>query len=175
SSNTKLADFLLRDFSQEEPRRSAAKNAFALLGQHRYELAASFFILGAQPFDAVSVLLRDRRDPQLALLVARLLDGGALGGPLARRLVEQVVSCLERAHCSTRTGLPGLLAAAANAGSGARPVDRSVIRRSRPAAASGVAVGGLACCPDAGVVSCGADGVVRYHPLAPQLLDLRRS
>ncbi len=36
ASNLKIADFLLRDFNQEEPRRSAAKNAFALLGQHRY-------------------------------------------------------------------------------------------------------------------------------------------
>lgn len=31
----KVADFLLKDFSHAEPRNSAAKNAFALLGQHR--------------------------------------------------------------------------------------------------------------------------------------------
>ncbi|GFR41681.1 hypothetical protein Agub_g2427 [Astrephomene gubernaculifera] len=112
ASNLKIAEFLLKDFSQPEPRRSAAKNAFALLGQHRYELAAAFFILAAQPQEAVSVLVRERRDPQLALLVARLLDAPAaggnggggggimsvsssgssslgLGGPLARRLIEK--------------------------------------------------------------------------------------
>ncbi|KAG2488583.1 hypothetical protein HYH03_012902 [Edaphochlamys debaryana] len=110
SSNLKVADFLLKDFTHEEPRRSAAKNAFALLGQHRYELAAAFFILAGQHSDAVGVLVRERRDPQLALLVARLLDasGGVtgpgmaappagagagtglpVGGPVARRLIEQ--------------------------------------------------------------------------------------
>lgn len=43
----KLADFLSRDFRQAPNRAAAAKNAFVLLGQHRYELAAVFFILGA--------------------------------------------------------------------------------------------------------------------------------
>ena len=43
----KLADFLARDFRQAASRAAAAKNAFVLLGQHRYELAAVFFILGA--------------------------------------------------------------------------------------------------------------------------------
>jgi hypothetical protein len=43
----KLADFLARDFKQAPNRAAAAKNAFVLLGQHRYELAAVFFILGA--------------------------------------------------------------------------------------------------------------------------------
>ncbi|GIL64640.1 hypothetical protein Vafri_18534, partial [Volvox africanus] len=99
SSNLKVADFLLKDFSHDEPRRSAAKNAFALLGQHRYELAAAFFILAGQQYDAVSVLVRERRDPQLALLVTRLLDppGHAPGGPLARRLIEQELMPLAQA------------------------------------------------------------------------------
>ncbi len=56
----------------------------------RYELASAFFILAGQHHEAVSVLVRERRDPQLALLVARLLDGGATGGPVSRRLVERV-------------------------------------------------------------------------------------
>ena len=43
----KLADFLARDFRQLAARAAAAKNAFVLLGQHRYDLAAVFFILGA--------------------------------------------------------------------------------------------------------------------------------
>ncbi|EFJ47769.1 hypothetical protein VOLCADRAFT_117790 [Volvox carteri f. nagariensis] len=98
SSNLKIADFLLRDFNQAEPRKSAAKNAFALLGQHRYELAAAFFILAGQLYDAVSVLVREQRDPQLALLVARLLDppGSGPGGPVARRLIEQELMPLAR-------------------------------------------------------------------------------
>ena len=44
----KLADFLSRDFRQAPNRAAAAKNAFVLLGQHRYELATMFFILGVR-------------------------------------------------------------------------------------------------------------------------------
>jgi len=36
ASNTKVVDFLARDFEQEASRRAAAKNAFALLGQHKW-------------------------------------------------------------------------------------------------------------------------------------------
>ncbi len=43
----KLADFLARDFRQPAARAAAAKNAFVLLGQHRYDLAAVFFVLSA--------------------------------------------------------------------------------------------------------------------------------
>ncbi len=46
SQNRRLADFLSRDFSQPANRQAASKNAFVLLGQHRYSLAAAFFILG---------------------------------------------------------------------------------------------------------------------------------
>ncbi|GIL85903.1 hypothetical protein Vretifemale_14429, partial [Volvox reticuliferus] len=113
--------------------------------------------------------------------MCNLLATGGRDGSLA--LVDissgKVISSMERAHCTTRTGLPGLLAAAAasagsGVGGGPRPVDRSVARRSRPSGASGVTVGGLCCVRDAGLLSCGTDGVVRYHPLSPQLLDLRR-
>ena len=44
----KLADFLSRNFNDAANRGAAAKNAFVLLGQHRYEMAAVFFILGAK-------------------------------------------------------------------------------------------------------------------------------
>ena len=43
----KLSDFLARDFGQAANRAAAAKNAYVLLGQHKPELAAAFFVLGA--------------------------------------------------------------------------------------------------------------------------------
>ena len=46
ANNKKVADFLGRDFSDVKNRTSASKNAFVLLGKHRHELAAAFFILG---------------------------------------------------------------------------------------------------------------------------------
>ena len=45
-NHKKLADFLMRDFRQDKHKDAACKNAFTLLGQHRYELAAAFFVLG---------------------------------------------------------------------------------------------------------------------------------
>lgn len=41
----RVSEFLGRDFALPESRAAAAKNAFALLGQHRHETAAAFFIL----------------------------------------------------------------------------------------------------------------------------------
>ena len=46
ANNKKVADFLGRDFSDVKNRTAASKNAFVLLGKHRHELAAAFFILG---------------------------------------------------------------------------------------------------------------------------------
>ena len=48
SQQVKLADFLNRDFNDSRNREAACKNAFVLLGQHRYEMAAAFFLLGVQ-------------------------------------------------------------------------------------------------------------------------------
>ena len=49
ANQPKQADFLARDFSQQKHREAACKNAFVLLGQHRHELAAAFFVLGEHP------------------------------------------------------------------------------------------------------------------------------
>jgi len=46
TQQAKQAEFLSRDFTVEKHRHAACKNAFVLLGKHRRELAAAFFILG---------------------------------------------------------------------------------------------------------------------------------
>jgi len=46
TNQARQADFLGRDFSQERHQQAACKNAFVLMGNHRPELAAAFFILG---------------------------------------------------------------------------------------------------------------------------------
>ncbi|GFH33780.1 uncharacterized protein HaLaN_33201, partial [Haematococcus lacustris] len=80
-----MADFLGRDFRAPESRHAAAKNAYALLGQHKYDLAAAFFLLSGALGDAVSVLAKERGEPQLALMVARL------AGPEATSALQAVV------------------------------------------------------------------------------------
>lgn len=49
ANHKKQADFLMRDFGQDSSKGAACKNAFTLLGQHRHQLAAAFFVLGALP------------------------------------------------------------------------------------------------------------------------------
>ena len=73
----RLLHFFSRDFSDPENQKSALKNAYVLLSQHRYELSAAFFILGGQRSDAYEILGGNAGDFQLAFAVARLLEGDA--------------------------------------------------------------------------------------------------
>ncbi|KAI9224736.1 RAVE complex protein Rav1 C-terminal, partial [Blastocladiella britannica] len=79
---------LMSNFLSQEPsdkwRKSAAKNAFVLLGKQRFELAACFFLLAESNADAVTVCIRNLRDPQLALLLVKLL--GEPVGPVLQQI-----------------------------------------------------------------------------------------
>ncbi|ODM97221.1 DmX-like protein 2 [Orchesella cincta] len=76
--NTKMEQFFQNDFSQERWRKAALKNAYALLGKQRFEHAAAFFLLSGSLKDALEVCLSKLKDIQLALVIARLYDGGDL-------------------------------------------------------------------------------------------------
>ncbi len=67
----------------------------------RYDLAAAFFLLAKNVREAVGVLAHERGDPQLALMVARIAEGGA-GGP-AGSLVIHNVSDITNTHTHTHT------------------------------------------------------------------------
>ena len=71
----KLVSFLARDFTETENQTAAQKNAYVLMGKHRYELAAAFFLLGNSLEDAISVCHRNMKDPQLAVVICRLFGG----------------------------------------------------------------------------------------------------
>jgi hypothetical protein len=56
SSNLRtLADFMERDFSDPKHQAAAGKNAYVLLGKHRFELAAAMFILAGSTGEALAV------------------------------------------------------------------------------------------------------------------------
>ncbi|GAB0492323.1 hypothetical protein MMPV_003585 [Pyropia vietnamensis] len=74
----RMAAFLRRDFRAASHRGAAAKNAYVLLSKHRLEMAAAFFVLAGDAPGAVTLVRRRLGDEQLALLLARLLDGGEL-------------------------------------------------------------------------------------------------
>jgi WD40 repeat protein len=73
--NVPVHDFLRNDFNLDKWKTAAMKNAYVLLGKQKFELAAAFFLLGGQLKDCVDVCIKKLGDYQLALLVARLVEG----------------------------------------------------------------------------------------------------
>lgn len=89
SGNRKFVEFFARDFSQEDNRVAALKNAHVLMSQHRYELAAAFFLLGNALDHAVSVLAKNANQMQLAVMICRLWDSGT--SPAFKTLVNNLL------------------------------------------------------------------------------------
>lgn len=71
----KTLKLLGQDFGEEKHRTTALKNAYALLGKHRFEYAAAFFLLGDSLRDAVNVICKNMQDVGLAVAVARVYGG----------------------------------------------------------------------------------------------------
>lgn len=67
----KVAKFVRKDFSDPANAKLAERNAYSLLGQHKYLLSAAFFVLAKNWRQAVRVCSRER--PLAACLLARLL------------------------------------------------------------------------------------------------------
>lgn len=82
--------FLANDFSQPKWKTAALKNAYALRGKQRFEYAAAFFLLGGSLKDAVHVCLRNLSDFQLAIALARVVEGGS-DGPVLRDILHSTV------------------------------------------------------------------------------------
>lgn len=97
SNEVRVGSFLARDFDSEGGRSAAAKNAHALLSQHKHAMAAAFFLLAHDVRAAVAVCLDDLADVQLAIMVCRLLDD-SLAVPCASG-ADLSPSC---ARCSSR-------------------------------------------------------------------------
>ncbi|ORZ34969.1 RAVE complex protein Rav1 C-terminal, partial [Catenaria anguillulae PL171] len=73
-----MMQFLAKDVN-DAWKKQALKNAFVLLGKQRFELAACFFLLGEAYGDAITVCIRNLKDPQLALFVAKLVGQPGVG------------------------------------------------------------------------------------------------
>ncbi|KAH9969083.1 WD repeat-containing protein [Russula dissimulans] len=85
-----MVQFLSNNFTQPRWRTAALKNAYALLGKRRFEYAAAFFILGGSLKDAVNVCLRHLDDFQLAVALARVIEGQD-DGPVLRNILYETV------------------------------------------------------------------------------------
>ncbi|KAG9128028.1 regulator of (H+)-ATPase in vacuolar membrane [Ceratobasidium sp. 392] len=84
-----MIKFLSNDFTEARWRTAALKNAFALLSKQRFEFAAAFFMLGGSLQDAVNVCLKQLNDFQLAIALARVVEGG--NGPILRGILSKTV------------------------------------------------------------------------------------
>lgn len=82
-------NFLKRDFSAEENKSAARKNAYALMGKRRFEYAAAFFLLADDAASAIRILAGQCEDLLLAIAVARLYCGD--GGPVLRSFISERV------------------------------------------------------------------------------------
>ncbi|TFY65144.1 hypothetical protein EVJ58_g2168 [Rhodofomes roseus] len=87
---SQMLKFLNNDFTQARWRTAALKNAFALLSKRRFEYAAAFFLLGGSLKDAVNVCIRNLDDFQLAVAIARVVEGGD-DGPILQGLLKDTV------------------------------------------------------------------------------------
>ncbi|KAH6604963.1 hypothetical protein Trco_006670 [Trichoderma cornu-damae] len=81
--------FLAHDFEEPRWRTAALKNAYALLSKRRFKYAAAFFLLADRLEDAVEVCLRQLKDLQLAIAIARVYGGNE--GPVLRKVLQEEV------------------------------------------------------------------------------------
>lgn len=68
-----VSSFLLKNFADcEHSRIAARKNAFTLVGKHKFGGAAAFFVLGGWMRDAVDLYVMNSKQLDTALLITRL-------------------------------------------------------------------------------------------------------
>eukprot|EP00127_Corallochytrium_limacisporum_P007508 Clim_evm30s253 gene=Clim_evmTU30s253 len=83
----RMEAFFANDFAADRWREAALKNAYALMGKHRFLTAAAFFLLGGSLMDCVKICLNKLKSYHLAMLFCRLYEGS--GGPTYMKLVDQ--------------------------------------------------------------------------------------
>ena len=83
------SNFLKRDFTLEENRTAARKNAYALMGKRRFEYAAAFFLLANDAASAIRILAGQCQDLPLAIAVARVYCDD--GSPELMKFMEERV------------------------------------------------------------------------------------
>lgn len=84
---TSTVRLLANNFAEPRWKTAALKNAYALLGKHRYEYAAAFFLLAGSLQDAVNVCVHHLNDIQLAVAIARAYEGD--DGAVLQELLEE--------------------------------------------------------------------------------------
>lgn len=87
----KMIKFLSNDFTMPRWKSAALKNAYVLLGKHRYMESASFFLLAGSIKDSVSVIMKQMNDVPLAIAIAKCYDGSSKGEGMRYILQRSVI------------------------------------------------------------------------------------
>ncbi|KAI5959053.1 RAV1 [Candida pseudojiufengensis] len=90
---TKMIKFLNNDFSTNRWKSAALKNAFVLLGKHRYFDAAYFFLLGDKPFDCCSIIANKIGDISLSIAISKIYCGSL---NINKQYDECLINIIER-------------------------------------------------------------------------------
>ena len=64
----------MNDFTKDRWKAAALKNGYALMKQHKYELAAAFLLIGGKVFEAARICEKNLGDIQLALFIIRIVE-----------------------------------------------------------------------------------------------------
>ena len=70
----KFYNFFMNDFTKDRWKSAALKNGYALMKQHKYELAAAFLLIGGKVFEAARICEKNLGDIQLALFIIRIVE-----------------------------------------------------------------------------------------------------
>jgi hypothetical protein len=70
--HSRIYDLLSKNFGEDRWKSAAIKNAFVLKSKNRLVLSCSFFILAGRIDEAIGICMKNVKDVQLGLLIARL-------------------------------------------------------------------------------------------------------
>lgn len=88
----KMLKFLANDFNESRWKSAALKNAYVLMGKHRYIDAAYFFLLADALKDCCNIIATKLNDVQLAIAIAKIYSATSKGtiseGEIIKNLIE---------------------------------------------------------------------------------------
>lgn len=87
----KMLKFLTNDFNDPRWKSAALKNAYVLMGKHRYIDAAYFFLLADKLKDACNIIATKLNDVQLAIAIARIYSVTSKGELSDQEVIQNII------------------------------------------------------------------------------------
>ncbi|CUM51261.1 uncharacterized protein AC631_02488 [Debaryomyces fabryi] len=91
SEQQKMLKFLANDFNEQRWKSAALKNAYVLMGKHRYIDAAYFFLLADALKDCCNVIATKLNDVQLAIAIAKIYAATSKGTISEKEIIKNLI------------------------------------------------------------------------------------